>query len=50
MKNKSLVALGISLTITTLTCSSVYAKKIYPAEIIARDLNYPYFGWLGHVG
>ncbi len=50
MKNRSLVVLGISLTVTVLTCSSAYAKKIYPAEIMGRDLNVPGLGWLGHVG
>ncbi len=50
MKNKSLIVLGIGITVTTLTCSSAYAKQIYPAEIMGRDLNYYGLGWLGHVG
>ena len=36
--------------IAGLLSSAVHAKKIYPAEIMARDLNYPGLGWLGHVG
>lgn len=30
--------------------SAAYAKQIYPAEILGRDLNYPGLGWAGHVG
>jgi len=50
MKNKRLVALGINITITALACSVTYAKHIYPAEIMGRDLNIPGLGWAGHVG
>jgi len=35
---------------TACVVSACYAKAIYPAEVIGRDLNYPYLGWLGHVG
>ena len=31
---KNLAVLGITLTLTTITCSPIYAKKIYPAEIM----------------
>lgn len=48
--NKNLVALGITLTLATITCSPIYAKKIYPAEIMGRDLLIPGLGWAGHVG
>ncbi|MGC1182813.1 hypothetical protein [Legionella sp.] len=41
MKNRNLAILGISLTVTALSCSSVYAKKIYPAELVGRDLDIP---------
>ena len=34
---KNLAVLGITLTLTTITYSPVYAKKIYPAEIMGRD-------------
>lgn len=47
---KTLVVLGITLTITIIPYSTIYAKKIYPAEIMGRDLLVPGFGWLGHVG
>ncbi|MFA6302753.1 MAG: hypothetical protein WC627_06430 [Legionella sp.] len=50
MENKNLVILSLTITITALTFSSAYAKKIYPAEIMARDLYYYGLGWLGHVG
>ena len=50
MKNKQLVALGMSITIAAISSPAVQAKSIYPAEIMARDLNYPGLGWLGHVG
>lgn len=50
MANKKLTILSIIITITSLTISSAYAKKIYPAEIMARDLFYYGLGWLGHVG
>lgn len=45
---KYLVVLGI--TLTTIACSPIYAKKIYPAEIMGRDLLIPGLGWAGHVG
>lgn len=48
MKGKS-VKLGISIMIVAIS-SVTHAKKIYPAEIMGRDLNYPGLGWLGHVG
>lgn len=45
--NKSLIIFGISLTFA---CSPLYAKRIYPAEIMGRDLLIPGLGWAGHVG
>lgn len=50
MRSRKLIALGAGITIAGLLSSAAYAKKIYPAEIVGRDLNYPYLGWLGHVG
>ncbi|MFI4955234.1 MAG: hypothetical protein ACHP9Y_04910 [Gammaproteobacteria bacterium] len=50
MRCRKLVTLGLSITVVGLLSSAAYAKKIYPAEIMARDLNYPGLGWLGHVG
>lgn len=47
---KNLAVLGITLTLTTINCSPIYAKKIYPAEIMGRDLLIPGLGWVGHVG
>jgi len=47
---KNLVVLGITLTLTTIVCSPIYAKKIYPAEIMGRDLLILGLGWAGHVG
>ncbi|KTC81718.1 hypothetical protein [Legionella brunensis] len=46
MKNKIILAAFIP----ALSFSSVYAKQIFPAEIIGRDLLVPGMGWLGHVG
>lgn len=50
MRCRKLVTLGVCITMSTLLISAANAKKIYPAEIMARDLNYPGLGWLGHVG
>lgn len=47
---KNLVVLSITLTLTAITCPPIYAKKIYPAEIMGRDLLFPKLGWIGHVG
>ena len=47
MKNTKLITLSISIAIA---CSPTHAKKIYPAEIMGRDLDYWGLGWLGHVG
>ncbi|MDX2346894.1 MAG: hypothetical protein QNK11_08505 [Legionella sp.] len=49
MKYKKLVTLSLSIAIATIA-SAAHSKKIYPAEIIGRDLNYPGLGRLGHVG
>ncbi|WP_207384261.1 MULTISPECIES: hypothetical protein [Legionella] len=38
MKNKNLALLGATLSITTLACPPLHAKKIYPAEIMGREL------------
>ena len=50
MKNKSLIVLGITLIVATLTCLPTYAKQIHPAEIIGRDLLIPGLGWAVHIG
>ncbi|MDR3492188.1 MAG: hypothetical protein P4M12_09145 [Gammaproteobacteria bacterium] len=50
MKGTKLVVLGISISIAAITSSPVLAKKIYPAEIMGRDLDYFGLGRLGHVG
>ena len=50
MRCRKLVTLSLSITMVGLLSSTAHAKKIYPAEIMARDLNYPGLGWLGHVG
>lgn len=50
MRCRKFVTLGLSITMASLLSSAAHAKKIYPAEIMARDLNYPGLGWLGHVG
>lgn len=47
---KNLAVLSITLTLTTITCPPIYAKKIYPAEIMGRELLIPGLGWAGHVG
>lgn len=49
MKCKKLVTSIAIITIAGIS-PTIYAKKMYPAEIVARDLNYPGLGWLGHVG
>lgn len=49
MRCKKLVV-GISVMAVGLLSPVVNAKKIYPAEILGRDLAYPFIGWLGHVG
>lgn len=50
MKNTNLSVLGICLSLIAFPGSSSYAKQIYPAEIMGRDLNVPGLGWIGHVG
>ncbi len=49
MRNKKLLTLGLSITLVALNMTS-HAKKIFPSDIMGRDLNYPGMGWLGHVG
>lgn len=49
MKIRTLIIFSTSVTIATLT-TIAHAKKIYPAEIMGRDLDYKGLGWLGHVG
>lgn len=46
MKNKKILALGLSVTLVAITPAS-YAKKIFPSDVIGRSLNYPGMGWLG---
>lgn len=46
IKSKELIALGASIAIAVITSPAAHAKKIYPAEIMDRDLNYPGLGWL----
>jgi hypothetical protein len=50
MKSKKSIVFSATLATAVIMCSSVHAKKIYPAEVMGRDLNYPGLGWLGHVG
>ena len=50
MRCRKLVTLGVSITMAGLLSSAAHAKKIYPAEIMGRELNYLGLGWLGHVG
>lgn len=49
MKNVHFAVLGCSLALPILNCSSAFAKKIYPAELLGRDLLMPKLGWAGHV-
>ncbi len=49
MKNKKIFLLGLSVTLVAITSAS-HARKIYPSDLMARSLNYPGLGWLGHVG
>ncbi|MDP3268317.1 MAG: hypothetical protein Q8M40_04645 [Legionella sp.] len=48
MRNKKILALGLRITLVAITPAS-HAKKIFPSDIMSRDLNYPGMGWLGHV-
>lgn len=50
MRCRKLVILGARLSIAGLLSTVAHARKIYPGEIMGRDLNYPGLGWLGHVG
>ena len=50
MKNSKLLVSILEIAITAFTYSTAYARQIYPAEILGRDLNYPGLGWAGHVG
>ena len=50
MKRSRLIISILEVAIAAFTYSSAYAKQIYPAEILGRDLNYPGLGWAGHVG
>ena len=50
MKNKPLRIFSVGLTLTLLSCSTVYAKKIFPAEVVGRDLDIPIGKRFGHVG
>lgn len=43
MKCKKLVTSIAIITIAGIS-PTIYAKKMYPAEIVARDLNYPGLG------
>jgi hypothetical protein len=47
--NKLIVLIFCAIVAITLS-KTVYAKNIYPAEIVGRDLDYPGLGWAGHVG
>lgn len=49
MKIKKILGLGLSITIVV-TASTAHAKKIFPSDIVGRDLDYFGIGWLGHVG
>lgn len=49
MKNTKLLLLCLSSTLVVFNATT-HARQIYPADLIARSLNYPGLGWLGHVG
>lgn len=39
------------MSVTLVAIASIsHAKKIFPSDIMARDLNFPFLGPLGHVG
>lgn len=48
VKSKKILVLGLSIALTAITSAS-YAKKIFPSDIMGRDLNYPGMGWLASV-
>lgn len=41
--------IALNIAMLTLMSSSTYAKQIFPAEIMGRDLQIPGLGWAGHV-
>ena len=49
MRNKKIYVFGLSVTLVAIASVS-HAKKIFPSDIMARDLNFPFLGPLGHVG
>lgn len=49
MKNKKMFILGLSVTLVAIN-STTYARKIFPSDIMARNLHFPSLGWVGHVG
>jgi hypothetical protein len=49
MKNKKIFIIGLSFTLAAINSTS-HARKIFPSDIMARNLNIPGLGWVGHVG
>lgn len=49
MMKVSFAVFGFSLALPIINCSPTYAKKIYPAELLGRELLMPKLGWAGHV-
>lgn len=49
MQNKKIFILGLSFTLAAINSTS-HARKIFPSDIMARNLNFPALGWVGHVG
>jgi len=49
MKNKKLLLIGLSITLSTVS-PFINAKKIFPSDILGRELIIPGVKWAGHVG
>lgn len=50
MNQTKWIAVSCVITISVVNYSVSYAKLIYPAEILGRQLGYIGIGWMGHVG
>lgn len=50
MQNKKIFFLGLGVTFAVINSGTTYAKQIFPTDLMARSLNYPGLGWIGHVG
>lgn len=49
VNSKKILKLGLSLAMVVVA-SMTHAKKIFPSDVMGRNLDYPGMGWLGHVG